>query len=491
MNRLAAALTLLLAAPAAAQYTPHLLVDAVPGVGSSAPYDFAEAGGKAYFTAQNSTVNGTDLWAYDPAMGTMTVQADMRPGGYSASRLLGIGGTLYFPYRPTSSTLRFAAFDPATKTFTPQSNALSVPWMPTAFAFLGGKVYFTGDAALYVFDPVAKTLALAFSTSSTTPRSLSIAAAFDGKMYFSGTTTAQGRELYVFDPATGQHAIAVDQTPGAASSNTGIGPVVGGRLLVTSDSPTGNAQSLWALSPGATALTPLTPVDAAPFGVFNPVALGDKVVFVGNRDDVGSEPWVYDLATGTTSLLGDIESGPTGSAMQGLVVFDGKVFFSAATAATGNELWYTDGRSAPHPVGEVNPGPNNGVDATYYSPPVAAGNRLFFRGTTAAAGMEPWYLEGQPVAAGDDARPDGPMLTVAPNPARAAAAATLTLGAPLAATVAVHDLLGRERARLHDGPMAAGTHRLPLDASALVPGVYLVRVATGTSTTTTRLTVVR
>jgi hypothetical protein len=41
--------------------------------------------------------------------------------------------------------------------------------------------------------------------------------------------------------------------------------------------------------------------------------------------------------------------------------------------------------------------------------------------------------------------------------------------------MALYDVLGREVAVLHDGPLAAGAHRLALDASRLPPGVYVVR----------------
>lgn len=100
---------------------------------------------------------------------------------------------------------------------------------------------------------------------------------------------------------------------------------------------------------------------------------------------------------------------------------------------------------------------------------------------------------GTVAAEPDDAVATGATttVTVAPNPVRGAAAVTVALDAPTTATVTVHDLLGREVARLHDGPMAAGAHRLLVDTSSLMPGVYLVRVAAGETVTTQRLVVTR
>lgn len=79
---------------------------------------------------------------------------------------------------------------------------------------------------------------------------------------------------------------------------------------------------------------------------------------------------------------------------------------------------------------------------------------------------------------------------LAPNPTTGRAAFELTVGQPEAVRVEAFDALGRSVAVLHDGPMAAGqTARLALDASALPAGVYSVRVA-GESFTTSRLATV-
>lgn len=83
-------------------------------------------------------------------------------------------------------------------------------------------------------------------------------------------------------------------------------------------------------------------------------------------------------------------------------------------------------------------------------------------------------------------------LAVAPNPASAASEIRLAVGTAQEVSVALYDLVGRRVATLFTGAVVPGQRLdLPLDASSLPAGVYVVR-ATGTDLALTqRLTVVR
>jgi photosystem II stability/assembly factor-like uncharacterized protein len=90
-------------------------------------------------------------------------------------------------------------------------------------------------------------------------------------------------------------------------------------------------------------------------------------------------------------------------------------------------------------------------------------------------------------------RPAGlaPSLIVTPNPAAGAAEVVVELPAATTATVEVFDAVGRRAARLHAGPLAAGTHHLPLETGVLPPGVYVVRLSAGRDVTTRRFVSMR
>jgi flagellar hook assembly protein FlgD len=55
----------------------------------------------------------------------------------------------------------------------------------------------------------------------------------------------------------------------------------------------------------------------------------------------------------------------------------------------------------------------------------------------------------------------------------------------------VYDVLGRQVVVLHDGRLAAGTHRFAFDGASLPAGVYLVRVESGSDQLTERITLLR
>ncbi len=89
-----------------------------------------------------------------------------------------------------------------------------------------------------------------------------------------------------------------------------------------------------------------------------------------------------------------------------------------------------------------------------------------------------------------DPLPDADPLAlrvVGPNPFREATAVEVEAVPGETATVAVYDALGREVARLHEGPMPPSGLHLGLDGAALAPGVYVVRLATATASAARRI----
>ncbi|HYE96207.1 MAG TPA: T9SS type A sorting domain-containing protein [Rubricoccaceae bacterium] len=101
--------------------------------------------------------------------------------------------------------------------------------------------------------------------------------------------------------------------------------------------------------------------------------------------------------------------------------------------------------------------------------------------------LPPWPVTSEPEP------PPASALTLSanPNPARARTTVRLALPNAAPAHVALYDVLGKAVAVLHDSPLAAGAHALPLDASGLPPGVYFVRAEAAGVAVTRPLTVLR
>ena len=78
-----------------------------------------------------------------------------------------------------------------------------------------------------------------------------------------------------------------------------------------------------------------------------------------------------------------------------------------------------------------------------------------------------------------------------PNPVRDRTTLTYRLDAPGDVELVVFDLLGREVARLADGPQRAGEHGVTWMPQGLASGVYVARLRVGDAVSSRTLTVVR
>ena len=100
----------------------------------------------------------------------------------------------------------------------------------------------------------------------------------------------------------------------------------------------------------------------------------------------------------------------------------------------------------------------------------------------------PWFVAGATTA--EAAPAETPMLRIDGTPTRGASTIRLSLAKAAEVHIVVVDALGREVARLADGPLGAGAHAVAGPAG-LAPGVYVVRVLVGDQSVSRVFTVVR
>ncbi len=232
----------------------------------------------------------------------------------------------------------------------------------------------------------------------------------------------------------------------AAQDISADGSVVVGTVHVTN--PNGNESFIWREGEGMDYLPDLP--GGSPFlDVFS--VSGDGRVAIGQGEGAaGFESFIWTEQMGTRSLREflEVEHG-----------FD----------LTGWELGFVGPQGLNHD-GTVIVGAGRNPDGVYEA----------WR-----AVLPPWPVASEPEAPVSTSL----ALTAGPNPFRGRTTFRLALPEARPATLTIYDVLGREVATLHDGPLAAGSHSFAWDASALPAGVYLARLRLGDRAEAVRVTV--
>lgn len=235
----------------------------------------------------------------------------------------------------------------------------------------------------------------AWSTDGTAPTPLPFETTLDSTAVLDGVVIADSRE------ASGNQAnlVATDGTP-AGTFDLGLGTpygypllTAGGHAYFGSDEPFRTdgqtVEPLATIRPGAES------ANAYPLAATAP-----GVVFAADDGVHGQEPWAVDPEGGAV-LLADVEPGPDAgvSDWPGYPVVGqlpaaaaaGTAFFLAGAAATGEELWASDGTpGGTRLVRDVFPGPRS-AEIRWLT---AAGGRVYFTADDGAHGREPWVSDG-------------------------------------------------------------------------------------------------
>ncbi|HLA64006.1 MAG TPA: T9SS type A sorting domain-containing protein, partial [Rhodothermales bacterium] len=244
--------------------------------------------------------------------------------------------------------------------------------------------------------------------------------------------------------------------------------------------------------------------DLSATAAFNAVALqaDGRIVVGGSTGSMILGPYFFALARyeadGTRDLTfggsGTVQPFSSGSAATGLAALpDGRLLAAGAASGFAFVRTLSDGTLDPtfDGDGRVTTAAGAGASALTLLPDgrfVAAGTARTLFGYDVAAAR---YLGDGVTPAEPGSAPTALTLTAAPNPVRGTAAVRYGLPAGAAVRLALYDALGREVAVLADGVQAAGTHEAALDAAALAPGVYVLRLAAGADARVMRVSVVR
>ncbi|MEZ5967173.1 MAG: hypothetical protein R3F56_25280 [Planctomycetota bacterium] len=353
---LPAASLLLLVAAGTAQ-SPTLVRDIYPGLASpnpgSDPRHGAQFGSVAVFTAERGS---RWLWRTDgTAAGTTfiaTGEAEV------LGPLVNAGGTLFFVASDRENGAELWAFDLRGAVLVKDIALGSADSGVRSMVAVGSRLFFTADDGvhgreLWVSDGTSAGTMLVrdIHPSSADPAALT---AVNGALYFTADDGIAGRELWRSDgTAAGTWRVA-DILPGVAGSNPQDLSALGSLVVFSADE--GAQRELWRSDGTAAGTSRVVDLDGAGSG--NPVQLvasGGHVWFLATTQQFGTELWRSDATAAGTHLVDDGLPGPASTPIENLAAFRGGVLFAGWRAATGHELYFSDGTNT-QLIADLEPG---------------------------------------------------------------------------------------------------------------------------------------
>lgn len=327
-----------------------LLKDIDPGMNSSSPSNMLDVNGTLFFTATNGTY-GNELWKSDgTAAGTVLVK-DVKPGTGSSSigRIATINNTFIFVADDgTNGYALWRSDGTAAGTYLVKALGNSFSDIVT----LNNTGYFTVNSGagneLWITDgTTAGTIMLKDinpGSASAYPGNLTV---MNGFLYFSATDGTNGVELWRTDGTAANTLLVKDIAPGNPSALTTVGScyftAVNNMLFFTAYLPA-SGNELWVsdgTAAGTVMVKDIVPGTNSPFIGYVPqfIHCNNKLYFTADDGSTGRELWVSDGTSAGTVLTGEINAGTGNGNITYLTDFNGTLFFAAADAPHGNELW--------------------------------------------------------------------------------------------------------------------------------------------------------
>ncbi len=388
------------------------LLDDIYGGGNatkpSYPSDFLGVSGITYFTANDGT-HGTELWKTGGTASGTAIVKDINPGPASGAYLYyskmyywrgdgswkpaALGKTLFF--RGNDGTHGYEIW----KTDGTAAGTVMVkdirPGSSSGYFYygcvMGNHVYFfANDGSGYALWKTDGTAAGTVKVKGGFSSYWYFPFPYNGKIYFSGQTTTNGREPWVTDGTAAGTVMLKDIKTGSSSGYFYDPVVMGGKVYFRAYKTAGSGYAIYKTD-GTPAGTSLAFTVSGYNGSYL-TAMGNKLFFRGYDSTNGTEPWVSDGTQAGTKLLKDINPGSASSYFSYPCVVGNTLFFRANNGTNGYELWKTDGTTAGTAmVKDIYPG----SASSYPSYMTAAGSRhVVFQANDGTHGGELWKSDG-------------------------------------------------------------------------------------------------
>lgn len=342
------------------------LMDINVGSGSSSPFSFTPLNGRLYFTANPSFASRCVYSTDGTEAGTVL---EYTPPAYSltggAGSLFAVGDTLI------------------------------------AMVSIRGSSGPGDDPRLARRDPVTGAWSIIATFTDMNQGSLTKGMALKNKLYFLLEKGTSGPRYFASINKDGTGFTNYGAIAGVSPTIQFLG-TSGTRILV-GYKPFATPTSLWSLDTTTDTLTQITglqpSLNASANDLFeqpnlSAAALGGYLYFGANgADGTGVELWRSDGTQSGTARYADINTGAANSSPSWFATVGDRVYFSATTAAEGNEVWSTNGDgSAPVLLsGLIAPGTENATPTRLLA---LSNSHLVFSATNTTTGRELWVSDG-------------------------------------------------------------------------------------------------
>lgn len=379
----------------------EMVIDILPGFGSSQPYRFILLNGILYFTIWQKTQ--AFLWRSD---GTRegTFYKFFSSNADNNTRFL-FGKSILF-----NNKILFSGYDEAhglelwvndgtdegtrlLKDLNPGTGHSN----PNLYTLLGDKLIFVAN------DGTGGKIWKSDGTPEGTVIIKDVAVGMDGflnvdsVLYFEGDDDINGRELWRTDGTTEGTFLVKDIYPGSKDSRPSYLKELNGLVYFAATEYYNN--ELWRSDGTVEGTKQVKDIFPGPKGS-NPgflENLNDQFLLFAADDSIhGKELWITDGTTDGTTLLKDIAPGSAGSVPYHMKTFGDRIYFKARNADYGNELWKTDGTEAgTMMVKDICPGEGSGFDFQFSTNYLTVFNgKIFFAASNGNSGAEPWISDG-------------------------------------------------------------------------------------------------
>lgn len=345
--------------------TPLPLKDINVGAPSSEPFDFVEAAGVAYFTADDG-VHGRELWKSDGTADGTVLLKDIAAGPDSSVINLNaasVNGTLYFGADDGvhgKQVWKSDGTEPGTVPVTnfPQGDGLG----PSALINVGGTLFFvandgTHGREVWTSDGTAAGTAMVKDIRPGSEDGIHWFTYFTiagDSTYFMANDGQHGYELWKSDGTAAGTGMVKDIAPGSADAYDPASffdghaiDVVGETVFFAADDGSSGPE-LWRSdgTEGGTALVTEMLSGLSGDGPRNLTNVNGTLFFVGKDALHGPELWRSDGTAAGTVMVTDIQPGWLGSWPSELTNVNGMLYFTAKDSATSNGVWKSDGTAA-------------------------------------------------------------------------------------------------------------------------------------------------